>query len=134
MVQIHVGVPIAPAPQQLQAEFCKLLSVGARVRPGAPISNDQDCGVISSISHCDRDGPGANPGFLTNSNGRSSILRRVRSKEVTELDYGPRGTGDVREVASELEEMVHLHCHLDPIALAALRITGARQVSLSIVE
>src|SRR3989442_3015106 len=26
----------------------------------------QDCGVISSISPCEGDGPGANPGFLTN--------------------------------------------------------------------
>ena len=38
-----------------------------QVRPGAPISN-QDRGVISSISPCDGDGPGANPGFLTNEN------------------------------------------------------------------
>jgi len=25
----------------------------------------QDCGVTSSISPCEPDGPGANPGFLT---------------------------------------------------------------------
>lgn len=36
--------------------------------PGEPIQK-QDRGVISCISPCEGDGPGANPGFLTNENG-----------------------------------------------------------------
>ena len=43
-----------------------------QVRPGAPVSN-QDRGVISSISPCEGDGPGANPGFLTNFDGPKLI-------------------------------------------------------------
>jgi hypothetical protein len=80
MVQIHVGAPIssvelrvhsaewfqsgfctlhsslctcfASVPQQLQEEFCKLPFVGASPTGGSNL-NYQDCGVISSISHCD---------------------------------------------------------------------------------
>ena len=38
-----------------------------RLRPGEPVWK-QDRGVISSISPCEGDGSGANPGFLTNKN------------------------------------------------------------------
>ena len=53
----------APVPQQLQGEFRKLVFVGASPTRGS--SSNQDRGVISSISPCEGDGPGANPGFLT---------------------------------------------------------------------
>lgn len=39
----------------------------------------QDCGVISSTSRCERDGPGANPGFLTNFKKENA---RRRSNEI----------------------------------------------------
>lgn len=63
MVQIHVGAPIfnAPVPQQLQGEFRKLVFVGASPTGGS-ISGSW---CNSSISPCEGDGPGANPGFLT---------------------------------------------------------------------
>jgi hypothetical protein len=36
----------------------------------------QDCGVISSISPCEGDRPGANPGFLTNFDFRAGAVQR----------------------------------------------------------
>jgi hypothetical protein len=50
----------------------------------------QDCGVTSSISPCEGDGSGANPGFLTIFRGSqdwfiaSSSQRRLCSVEMTE--------------------------------------------------
>ena len=47
----------------------------------------QDCGVISSISPCEGDGPGANPGFLT-----KNKMRGERSKRLAypQADSAPR--------------------------------------------
>src|SRR6266853_5407766 len=59
--------------QQLQGEFRKLVFVGASPTRG---SIHQDCGVTSSISPCEGDGPGANPGFLTNQTHQPEIINR----------------------------------------------------------
>ena len=63
MVRVHVRAPdLGPcASSSYRASFVNSYS-SVRVRPGAPF---QDCGVMSSISPCEGDGPGANPGFLT---------------------------------------------------------------------
>ena len=51
-------------PQELQERFCKPLFVGANPTGGSILNQERV--VISSISPCDGDGPGATPGFLTN--------------------------------------------------------------------
>ncbi len=71
-------------PQQPQDEFCKLAFVGlprrsfkrrrVRVRPGAPAG----LWCNSSISPCEGDGPGANPGFLTNFGTENPGLMNLR--------------------------------------------------------
>lgn len=75
MVQVHVRAPVSKplCLQQLQGEFRKLVFVGASPTRGSSLRLSatawqaiQDCGVTSSISPCEGDGPGANPGFLTN--------------------------------------------------------------------
>ena len=53
----------APVPQQLQGEFRKLVFVGASPTRGSSFKSGSWCN--SSISPCEGDGPGANPGFLT---------------------------------------------------------------------
>ena len=65
MVQIHVRAPISNAsvPQQPQGEFRKLVFVGASPTRGSIFKSGLWCN--SSISRRERDGPGANPGFLT---------------------------------------------------------------------
>ena len=46
--------------------------LGLQSTTGRSIPN-QERGVISSISPCEGDGPGANPGFLTNLDGPKLI-------------------------------------------------------------
>ena len=66
-VQLLPWTPFfAPVPQQQQGEFRKLVRWPcANTRCESDQGPHQDCGVISSISPCEGDGPGANPGFLT---------------------------------------------------------------------
>ena len=54
----------APVPQQPQGEFRKLVFVGASPARASSFNSGSWCN--SSISPCEGDGPGANPGFLTN--------------------------------------------------------------------
>src|SRR5438132_14194994 len=66
-VQLLPRTPFsAPVSQQQQGEFRKLVRWPcANTRCESDQGLHQDCGVISSISPCEGDGPGANPGFLT---------------------------------------------------------------------
>ena len=59
----------------------------------------QDCGVTSSISPCEGDGPGANPGFLT-------ISFRFRWAEVRRLSLQNEGVVAHRERAAGCESGV----------------------------
>src|SRR5665213_13598 len=59
----------APVPQQQQGEFRKLVFVGASPTRGSNFKSGSWCN--SSISPCEGDGPGANPGFLTNYRSRT---------------------------------------------------------------
>jgi hypothetical protein len=102
----------ALVPQQLQGGFRKPVFVGASPTRGSKSSDEwrvasdgeiggagtpspvtrhpslfQDCGVTSSISPCEGDGPGANPGFLTKKGKRATsaqgdwpIRKRICSK------------------------------------------------------
>ena len=72
-VQFLPWTPFASVPQQPQGEFRKLVFVGASPTRGSslrlPATARQAISGLwcnSSISRCERDGPGANPGFLTN--------------------------------------------------------------------
>src|SRR3974390_1521953 len=47
----------------------------------------QDCGVTSSISPCEGDGPGANPGFLT----MLAVRQHFRWAEVRRLSHQTKG-------------------------------------------
>jgi len=62
-VQIHVRAPFASVPQQPQERFRKPLFVGASPTRGSNFKSGSWCN--SSTSRCERDGSGANPGFLT---------------------------------------------------------------------
>ncbi len=52
--------------------------VSVQIRLATPTF--QDCGVISSISPCEGDSPGANPGFLTDLNLDGPKFAGYRSK------------------------------------------------------
>lgn len=56
-------ISLAPVPQQLQGGFRKPVFVGASPTRGSNFQSGSWCN--SSISPCEGDGPGANPGFLT---------------------------------------------------------------------
>ena len=90
MVQIHVRAPVSKPPclSSNRASFVNSYS-SVRVRPGAPaavsrprLGRPSGLWCNSSISAREADGPGANPGFLTNFDG--PLVVDYRTKNETE--------------------------------------------------
>src|ERR1019366_5890861 len=79
------GHQFAPVPQQPQERFRKPLFVGASPTRGSNFKSGSWCN--SSTSRCERDGSGANPGFLTNFRRREGVVVPKR-QTTTWRQYG----------------------------------------------
>jgi hypothetical protein len=80
------GAVLFPSRRSQGVRKCACLRAKEKARgvnPRESAISVQDRGVTSSISPCEGDGPGANPGFLTNTGGsilHSAFLLRIQKR------------------------------------------------------
>ena len=105
-------------PQQPQERFRKPLFVGASPTRGSSFKSGSWCN--SSISPCERDGPGANPGFLTNLDGPKLIVYpppNIGGRSVLGESSSAPGSIPGMECLRSITSLVHLLLPKRAIAL-----------------